>query len=208
MLTDRYMRGAGKVPEYFQKIRDGVAPETFTLSHLRGLGFTSSNDNAIIPLLKALGFLTSDGKPTQRYNDYRDHSKSKAIMGQAIKDAYGDLFLINENISDSDKPAVQGKFKATHNVSDDVAERMTRTFYALLDLAEINNESSIDTNQNAGDTGDGGKPKGENTPGPKSEINKIGIGGMYYNIQIHLPATKDVEVYNSIFKSLKEHVIE
>jgi len=32
--------------------------------------------------------------------------------------------------------------------------------------------------------------------------------GLHYNIQIHLPATKDIEVYNAIFKSLKEHLFE
>jgi hypothetical protein len=31
---------------------------------------------------------------------------------------------------------------------------------------------------------------------------------LHYNIQIHLPATKDVEVFNVIFKSLKEHLLE
>ena len=30
--------------------------------------------------------------------------------------------------------------------------------------------------------------------------------GLHYNIQVHLPATKDIEVYNAIFKSLKEHL--
>ena len=32
--------------------------------------------------------------------------------------------------------------------------------------------------------------------------------GLNYNIQIHLPATKDVEVYNAIFKSLREQIID
>lgn len=32
------------------------------------------------------------------------------------------------------------------------------------------------------------------------------ISGLHYNIQIHLPATKDAEVYNAIFKSLREHL--
>jgi hypothetical protein len=31
---------------------------------------------------------------------------------------------------------------------------------------------------------------------------------LHYNIQIHLPATKDVEVFNAIFKSLKEHLLD
>ena len=31
---------------------------------------------------------------------------------------------------------------------------------------------------------------------------------LHYNIEIHLPATKDIEVYNAIFKSIKEHLFE
>ena len=34
------------------------------------------------------------------------------------------------------------------------------------------------------------------------------FAGLRYNVEIHLPATKDVEVYNAIFKSLKEHLLE
>ena len=31
---------------------------------------------------------------------------------------------------------------------------------------------------------------------------------LHYNIQIHLPSTKDVEVFNAIFKSLREHLLD
>jgi hypothetical protein len=37
---------------------------------------------------------------------------------------------------------------------------------------------------------------------PATELN------LRYNIEVHLPATKDIEVYNAIFKSLKEHLID
>jgi hypothetical protein len=40
------------------------------------------------------------------------------------------------------------------------------------------------------------------------KVVEHGVSGLHYNIQIHLPATKDVEVYNAIFKSLKEHLFE
>ena len=30
---------------------------------------------------------------------------------------------------------------------------------------------------------------------------------LHYTIQVHLPATKDLEVYNAIFKSLKENLL-
>jgi hypothetical protein len=38
--------------------------------------------------------------------------------------------------------------------------------------------------------------------------NKTSGVGLHYNIQIHLPATKDLEVYNAKFKSLKDHLID
>lgn len=31
--------------------------------------------------------------------------------------------------------------------------------------------------------------------------------GFHYNIQIHLPATTDISVYNAIFKSLKDNLL-
>ena len=34
-----------------------------------------------------------------------------------------------------------------------------------------------------------------------------GQAGFHYNIQIHLPATTDISVYNAIFKSLKDNLL-
>jgi len=59
-------------PTCLEKIRDGQAPERFTHQLLKDWGFSSKNDRAFVPLLKELGFLTADGKPTSMYHDYRD----------------------------------------------------------------------------------------------------------------------------------------
>src|SRR5680860_1082053 len=77
-LTNKYTLAIGRLPDLFAKIRDGQAPEQFTQQLLKDWGFTSSNDRVMLPLLKDLGFLSSEGKPTNRYHDYRDHSRSKA----------------------------------------------------------------------------------------------------------------------------------
>ena len=201
-LSSSYVQPTNRIPDIFNKIRDGQAPERFTRQLLKDWGFRSSNDHAFIPLLKALGFLSSEGKPTQRYNDYRDHSRSKLIMAEALRDAYGDIFLIKEHPTQSDKDAIEGKFKSFHNASENVAGLMTKTFMGLLSLADLSK-------------------KAVNTPAAKEPEKKAGlevdalprtqgggVSGLHYNIQIHLPATKDIEVYNSIFKSLKEHLFE
>lgn len=205
-LSGAYVQGYGKLTELLSKIRDGQAPEQFTHQLLKDWGFTSTNDRQFLPLLKALGFLSPDGKPTSRYHSYRDHSRSKDVMGEALREAYQDIFLIKANPTKDDREAIQGKFKSFHNATDRVAQLMTNTFLALLSLASFGGKTRVTLE------------KKEPEPA-KPEPEKLEVGtapsrhpprtpGLHYNIQIHLPATKDVEVYNAIFKSLKEHLFE
>jgi hypothetical protein len=202
-LPTTYTQEFKKLNEFFNKIRDAQAPQKFTQQLLKDWGYKSNNHRAFIPLLKALGFLTVDGAPTQRYHEYRNRSASSNIMANALREAYSDIFLIKEKPTQSDKLLIEGKFKSFHNASQTVANLMTKTFYSLLELADLNNntnnsenyETPIDSKNELLDTKDLKIKDNENL-------------GLHYNIQIHLPATKDLEVYNAIFKSLKEHLIE
>lgn len=196
-LSSSYTLAFAKLGEFFGKIRDGQAPDQFSVQLLKDLGYKSNNHRAFIPILKSLGFLTSDGKPTSRYTDYRDHSRSKEIMADAIKEAYSDIFLIKENPTASDKTTIEGKFKSYHNSSDNVSKIMANTFYALLALADLKSKKTPTANKNE-------TTNIENKIVTPTSFNQA--PGLHYNIQVHLPATKDIEVYNAIFKSLREHL--
>jgi hypothetical protein len=135
-LTNAYVQIYGQFPEFFKKISEGQAPERFTNQHLKDLGFNSINFRAIIPLLKALGFLSEDGAPTRRYHDFRDSSQAKRVMTEALKEAYSDLFVIKANPTEADRGLIEGKFKSSHNVKDRVAKLMANTFFALLPFAD------------------------------------------------------------------------
>lgn len=193
----------GQLPAFLAKIQEGQAPQSFTRQHLKDIGFGSSNHRSYIPLLKVLGFLTDNGAPTERYLAYRDQSQARAILGAALKEAYSDLFVIKSHPTERDKDLIQGKFKSTHNTSDRTAELMARTFFALLKQADIDHEPKSSA----------APPKEE--PAAEAPEKPVSVAasapsqlpGLHYNIQIHLPATKDVEVYNAIFKSLREHLI-
>lgn len=80
---------------------------------------------------------------------------------------------------------------------------MAKTFLGLLPLADLSTKSATPPVSKEQEK----LPK-ENGAQPASPA-VLGTGpGLHYNIQIHLPATKDVEVYNAIFKSLREHLFE
>lgn len=205
-LPSTYTGAYGTIPDFFSKIRDAQAPERFTNQILKDLGFKSNNHRPFIPLMKALGFLSADGSPTQRYQDYRNHSMSTRIMGEALKDAYSDLFLIKSHPTTKDSPLIEGKFKSYHNASDNVASLMTKTFFALLKLADLDFSQTKLTKDKIVEKAE---PNLHESNPIKNQISQaVSNVGLHYNIQIHLPATKDIEVYNAIFKSLKEHLIE
>lgn len=136
-LPDNYVQAYGQLPDLFKKISEGQAPEKFTRQYLKDLGFQSTSFHAVIPLLKTLGFLSSDGTPTARYHSYRDHSQSRTILGQALKEAYADIFTIKSQPANSDRALIEGKFKSAHNTSERPAKLMASTFYALLPLADL-----------------------------------------------------------------------
>jgi len=199
-LTDAYVQVYGQLGDVFARVAEGQAPDRFTRQHLKDLGFTSASFNAVIPLLKALSFLAADGAPTERYHAYRNRSQSRRVMGEALRDAYADLFVIKANPTDADRALIEGKFKSAHNVTDRVAKLMAATFYSLLALADLEPAATAT------------EAKSE----PPVPVHTAEVPGkppvrlaptLHYNIQIHLPATKDVEVFNAIFKSLKEHLL-
>lgn len=201
MLTNRYLSSAKNLPTLMSKIVDGAAPEKFTTEHLRGIGLTSSNDRAMIPLLKDLGFLTADGSPTQRYMAYRDKSRSKAVLGEALREAYADLFHINESPSSADRAAVEGMFRSKLNSGERVAQQQAATFFSLLGMADL--QESADSGLQDTVAADPAR-QSVDVERPSSATLSTEL---HYTIQVHLPATKDLEVYNAIFRSLRENLL-
>lgn len=206
-LPSVYTQVYGQIPEFLAKLQEGQAPTSFTQQHLKDIGFPSSNHRAFIPMLKALGFISASGTPTARYHAYRDKSQARQVLGEAIKEAYADLFVIKSHPSDKDKNLIEGKFKSVHNATDRPAELMARTFFSLLKLADLDHVPTPQAKPI--ESPPALPPENARIQAPLSSVKPASVPtpGLHYNIQIHLPATKDVEVYNSIFKSLKEHLI-
>lgn len=204
MLTKRYMASVKNLPAILDKIVEGTAPPKFTTSHLKTIGFTSSNDRAVIPLLKDLGFLSEDGTPTKRYHDYRNAAKSKKVLAEALREAFEPIFHVNENPAKADRPAIRGTFKSVNNVSDRVAEFQAMTFLTLLDKADLSGDRVPKAAPSRQEVQPEGGDQEKQTPPPPAGRSLQ----LRHNIEVHLPATKDIEVYNAIFKALRENLLD
>ncbi|MBL8523267.1 MAG: DUF5343 domain-containing protein [Betaproteobacteria bacterium] len=91
-----FMFGYGMIATAIAKIQDHDIPETFNHEYLRyTLGFSRESDRAFIPLLKRIGFLTAEGKPTALYTQLHKPKQSAAAIAQAMQQGFSALYAVN-----------------------------------------------------------------------------------------------------------------
>ena len=196
-MTDYpYMLSNNKIQPIITKIQQAARPAKFTLDFLRTLGFTSTNDRAFIPLAKKMGFLMDDGTPTMLYDQLKDSTLTAKVLAAQIRILYSDLFAINTEIQRAPENEIKGAIGRVTGRDEEGVSRIYNTFKALCSISDF----SIDTPAT---------PTQEKVEEviPASVPITTKKNEFHYNIQIHLPATTDISVYNAIFKSLKDNLL-
>ena len=92
-----YMASPGLIPKIFGKIQEAKRPDRFTQDFLETkLGFSGGSARAVIPLLKRLTFVSSEGAPTKLYDKFRNEHTQGEAMAVGIRTAFSELFDRNE----------------------------------------------------------------------------------------------------------------
>ena len=196
--TYPYVISNGKISEILEKIKTAAKPEKFTYEFFKKLGFSSSNDRAVIPMLKRLGFLTEEGSPTEYYDRLKDSTDQAFVLGERIQNLYADVYSVNTKLHSASDDELKGAFARVTGKDANAVARYVATFKALVALAKFGQSPSVK---------DEPKPKDPIDLQPKLPQSKEVQADFHYNIQIHLPATTDVSVYNAVFKSVKENLL-
>jgi len=203
-MTDTYpyMVSNNKLGPIFEKIKTAARPSKFTNEFLKTIGFTSSNDRAVIPLLRRLGFITDDGTPTAAYDKLKDSTQHKHIIGERMRDLYSDLYTVDENIHAASDDEIKGAISRITGKDAKLVNYYFATFKVLASLAKFDGTPTSKKEKEKQE-----KPPEQQGGGNSDEEKRKVKSDFHYNIQIHLPATTDISVYNAIFKSLKDNLI-
>ena len=212
-LISSYLITTKNLESFFNSLITAKAPDAFTQKFLENLEFKSTNDRLYIGLLKGLGFLDANAVPTERYYKFLDQSQSKQVLAEAVKEAYSDLFAVNLKANELTVQEVKNKLRTLTQGknSDKVLALMANTFKALVEYAEWGTATKKGEDKKEKITEQKAEPAKE-TPPVQEEIEEESVGGklhkaqLYYNIQIHLPESRDPAVYDALFKSLKKHL--
>jgi hypothetical protein len=128
----------------------------------------------------------------------------KNLLGQQIMELYSDLYATNMAIHNAPDEEVKGAISRITGKDVVLVGRYFATFKALTALAKFDGKLKPEAvKPPEAEAKSGADTKTEKTPDPSEERRD---SSFHYNIQIHLPATTDISVYNAIFKSLKEHL--
>lgn len=203
-----YLNSHKNLAAMLEQVRTAARPERLTHNELKRWGFASSQDRAFIKLLKELGFLTASGEPTDSYDLLRDPAKSRRALAESMRNLYADIFSINRNIHQAPPEDVKGAMARVTGADAKAAERFYRTFSNLTQHADFSAaENGADENV---DDSRGESQPFESWVSHQQSPTELPVSGnrtpasFHYNIQIHLPATTDVSVYNAIFRAMRE----
>jgi hypothetical protein len=162
----------------------------------RSLGYKSSNDRAILQVLKFIGFVDASGIPQDFWRQYRNKTGAPSVLAAAIRHAYSDLFAVYPDAYDKNPATLRDYFSARTDVGERALQGIVGTFKTLCEAARFDSDAPP---QSA--TG----PQDETAPSTKgSDTSHMQI---HFNIQVHLPGDVEAEQYDAIFRSIAKHLL-
>lgn len=204
-----YLTATGTLKRVLDKIVEAQRPEKFTVDFLENvLKATGGAARASIPILKRMGFLTSDGTPTELYAKF----KTEGGRGQAallgLRNAFVEIFKRSEYAHAADDDKVRDIIVEITGLqkNDKVAAAIKSTFNVIRSYIPKGTEFQ---------RGDAAAVPAEDTTNKMDSSERSdttaaqprGVG-LNYNINIVLPETADIKVLNAIFRSVKENLLQ
>ncbi|MCL1090534.1 DUF5343 domain-containing protein [Shewanella profunda] len=202
-----YITATGLVSKILDKIKVAATPDRFTQDYLATeLGFGGGSAKAFIPLAKRIGLIASDGSPTEIYKQFRstNSSTSKAAIAKAIKIGYADLYSRNEYVHSLSRADLEGLVIELTGLEKGHAtiRAIVGTLEALKPYADFSAKSKTVEDEKQTPIDNIIIPGGGN--GSEEGDLKFNLS---YTINIVLPKTDDIAVFNAIFRSLKDNLL-
>jgi hypothetical protein len=204
-----YVVSTGSLSRALEKIQSAATPDRFTQDFLATkLGLKGGSPKPVIPFLKRIGFLASDGAPTELYKKFRNPRERGAAAAQALQIGYDPLFQSNEYAHELEDAELRGLIVQVTGIQEDsrVLTATLASFKVLRDYAVFDGHADQPPIEEPSEFEDEDHDvrSAPYTTAPPLDASGLNIG---YTINLHLPPTSDIAVFNAIFKSLRENLL-
>ena len=202
-----YLAAPGSVAAALQKIKGASTPEKVTQDFVKTkLQIKGGTGNALVPFFKKIGLVNSDGSPSSLYKAFRGSQvESGKAIAEAMRIGYKPLYEVNEYAHELSDSELKGSIIQITGLEENsnVVILTVSTFKKLKQFANFD-ALSVDKSQKetAEEPVQGKEEKETVLSQPRMGLN------LSYTINLNLPATSDISVFNAIFKSLKENLLK
>jgi len=198
-----YTTAPGVLKKALEQIIPAERPDKFSSNYMETiLKLTGGAARAVPPFLKKMQFIGPDGAPTLLYSKFKTDGGRAQAAYDGLKNAFGELFRRNEFIHKADENSVKDTIVEITGLkkTDQIVRLMYSSFEAVRSF--INGDVSASESKIELDA-DTAKNHNRSEQSSNSEIRL----GLSYQINIVLPETENVAVFNAIFKSLRENLL-
>ena len=201
-----YVTAPGNIERALRAIKSAATPERVSQDFVKTiLKIPGGSGDQMTSYLRKIGFANKDGTPSDIYKKFRNPSTSGKAAAEALTTGYGALYVRNEYMHQLPEKDLRGLIIEETGLRGDsnVVALILAAIKSIKKFADWSEPSALEKDEQ-----------------PSSSIVQIDDGGrrhkrpsrlgmnLSYTINLNLPATSDVAVFNAIFKSLKENLLE
>lgn len=207
-----YVTAPGNIERALKGIKSAATPPSVSQDFVKTiLKIPGSSGNQMTSYLRKIGFASSDGTPTDLYKAFRNSATEGKAAAEALKIGYKPLYVRNEYMHQLGDKELRGLVieETGEGENSSVVPLVVSCVKAIKKFAKWSEEPA--------------EERVEKQPAPASPVSqteqirppqlpvqppqRVGMN-LGYTINLNLPATSDVAVFNAIFKSLKEHLLK
>ncbi|WP_426801944.1 DUF5343 domain-containing protein [Xanthomonas campestris] len=197
-----YLTTPGTIENALNKVKAAATPPTFNNDFVHAvLQIKGGAGKSVAPFFKKLGLVSDAGVPTALYQKLRNPSTAGGALATATKHAYKPLFDVNEYTDKLSEKDLKGLILQVTGLEQGnrTADLIFQTFSKLKKGSSFDGAATVE-NVPINDKEDFKEVKQE----PRRPLQDLRIG---YTINLNLPASTNIEVFDAIFQSLRKNLL-
>jgi len=201
-----YSPSPGVLKKALELIITAERPDKFSANYMATiLKLTGGSAKAVPPFFKKMQFIGPDGSPTPLYSKFKTEGGRSQAAYEGLRNAFVEIFKRNEYAHKADEGTIKDIIVEITGLrkSDPIIRMIYSSFDAVRSFVS-NDVSPVEHHQKE-------DPPEEVRRQPSDEkaavAGVVGTIGLSYQINIVLPETENIAVFNAIFKSLRENLL-
>lgn len=194
-----YSNKPNSLRKFLEQIPQKPRPPKVNVDTLKAWGLRDSNDQSIIRVLKALGFVSSNNEPTDRYTEFMTPGQGPGVLADAVKEVWAPLFQHSHTPHREDDATLKNYFNIHSGGSDKTLAYQIQTFKAACDHSDFDS-ASLPTSPPTAPSANNVATHGPAGTGSSAEPK------IHIDLHIHLPENKSRRDYEYIFEDIAKYI--